>query len=39
MYLSAFMTNVPPTSDFVNDYQSNFKDVFTDQHDRPHRRA
>jgi hypothetical protein len=31
MYLSAFMTNVSPTSDFVADYQANFKDDFTDQ--------
>ena len=31
MYLSAFMTNVTPTSDFVADYQANFKDDFTDQ--------
>jgi hypothetical protein len=31
MYLSAFMTNVTPTSDFVRDYQDNFKDNFTDQ--------
>ena len=31
MYLSAFMTNVTPTSDFVNDYQTHFKDDFTDQ--------
>ena len=31
MYLSAFMTNVSPTSDFVADYQANFKDDFSDQ--------
>ncbi len=31
MYLSAFMTNVTPTSDFVADYQAHFKDDFTDQ--------
>jgi hypothetical protein len=31
MYLSAFMTNVTPTSDFVRDYQTHFKDNFTDQ--------
>jgi hypothetical protein len=31
MYLSAFMTNVTPTSDFVRDYQTHFKDDFTDQ--------
>ena len=31
MYLSAFMTNVTPTSDFVHDYQTRFKDDFTDQ--------
>jgi hypothetical protein len=31
MYLSAFMTNVTPTSDFVADYQARFKDTFTDQ--------
>jgi hypothetical protein len=31
MYLSAFMTNVTPTSDFVHDYQTHFKDDFTDQ--------
>ena len=31
MYLSAFMTNVTPTSDFVHDYESRFKDNFTDQ--------
>jgi hypothetical protein len=31
MYLSAFMTNVTPTSDFVHDYQQHFKDNFTDQ--------
>jgi hypothetical protein len=31
MYLSAFMTNVSPTSDFVADYQARFKDDFTDQ--------
>jgi|GEM_PF-2282855 hypothetical protein len=31
MYLSAFMTNVTPTSDFVADYQANFKDDFNDQ--------
>ena len=31
MYLSAFMTNVTPTSDFVSDYQTHFKDDFTDQ--------
>lgn len=31
MYLSAFMTNVTPTSDFVADFQANFKDDFTDQ--------
>jgi hypothetical protein len=31
MYLSAFMTNVTPTSDFVRDYQHNFHDNFTDQ--------
>jgi hypothetical protein len=31
MYLSAFMTNVTPTSDFVRDYQTHFKDDFSDQ--------
>src|SRR4051812_40697358 len=31
MYLSAFMTNVTPTSAFVHDYQAHFKDDFTDQ--------
>ena len=31
MYLSAFMTNVTPTSDFVHDYQTHFKDNFNDQ--------
>src|SRR3954451_2987530 len=31
MYLSTFMTNVSPTSDFVHDYQTHFKDDFTDQ--------
>src|SRR5690349_13048157 len=31
MYLSAFMTNVTPTSDFVHDYQTHFKDDFTAQ--------
>jgi hypothetical protein len=31
MYLSAFMTNVTPTSDFVTDYQAQFKDDFDDQ--------
>jgi hypothetical protein len=31
MYLSAFMTNVTPTSDFVHDYQASFKDNFDDQ--------
>jgi hypothetical protein len=31
MYLSAFMTNVTPTSDFVHDYQAQFKDDFSDQ--------
>ena len=31
MYLSAFMTNVTPTSDFVRDYQTQFKDNFDDQ--------
>ena len=31
MYLSAFMSNVTPTSDFVHDYQQNFKDPFDDQ--------
>ncbi|MDA0162392.1 hypothetical protein OM076_19120 [Solirubrobacter ginsenosidimutans] len=31
MYLSAFMTNVTPTSDFVHDYQTHFKDDFSDQ--------
>jgi hypothetical protein len=31
MYLSAFMTNVTPTSDFVHDYQRQFHDTFTDQ--------
>ncbi|MBE2318987.1 hypothetical protein DVA67_023640 [Solirubrobacter sp. CPCC 204708] len=31
MYLSAFMTNVTPTSDFVADYQAQFKDDFDDQ--------
>src|SRR3954453_23989891 len=31
MYLSTFMTNVTPTSDFVRDYESRFKDNFTDQ--------
>jgi hypothetical protein len=30
MYLSAFMTNVTPTSDFVNDY-ARFKDTHDDQ--------
>ena len=29
MYLSAFMTNVTPTSDFVADYQAQFKDTST----------
>ena len=32
MYLSAWMTNVPPTTAFVNDFKSNFHDVVTDQH-------
>jgi hypothetical protein len=31
MYLSAFMTNVTPTSDFVHDYQTHFRDDFDDQ--------
>lgn len=31
MYLSAFMTNVTPTSDFVADYQAQFKDDYDDQ--------
>ncbi len=31
MYLSAFMTNVTPTSDFVADYQDRFKDTHDDQ--------
>jgi hypothetical protein len=31
MYLSTFMTNVTPTSDFVADYQQNFKDPYDDQ--------
>lgn len=33
MYLSAFMTNVTPTSDFVRDYENTtrFKDPFEDQ--------
>ena len=33
MYLSAFMTNVSPTSDFVKDYENTalFKDNFNDQ--------
>jgi hypothetical protein len=31
MYLSAFMTNVTPTSDFVRDYQQRFNDNFDDQ--------
>src|ERR1700754_1395741 len=31
MYLSAFMTNVTPTSAFVHDYQTHFKDDFNDQ--------
>src|SRR5690349_9595849 len=31
MYLSTFMTNVSPTSDFVHDYQRNFHDTYADQ--------
>ena len=39
MYLSAFMTNVTPTSDFVHDYQTHFKDDFDRPVDQPQRRA
>jgi hypothetical protein len=31
MYLSAFMTNVTPTGDFVRDYQTQFNDTHDDQ--------
>ena len=32
MYLSAFMTDVAPTTAFVHDYQQHFKDDFANQH-------